>query len=428
VGSDPDAPGRRSAQCRRRAPRVLILVENLPLARDRRLGKQVRSLVAAGYGVTVICRRAQGNRRFEGVDVLEYPAPTDATSKLGFVREYGYSWLMTVALTLRAACRPRFDVLQICGPPDIYFAIGVLFRALGKPMVFDQRDPSPELYAARYGRAGGLVYQALRLLELLTYRSADHVVTVNHTLELIAHRRGRLAPQAVTVVVNGPLLADCRARPPRPELRRGRRYLCCWVGAMGPQDQLPLAVLAVHHLVRELGRTDCHFAFVGDGETQRDAEELARRLRIQDWVSFPGFLETDEVMAYLTTADLGMDPGLDETVTPVKTMEYMAVGLPFVAFDVTEVRAAAGGAALYAPPGDVSEFAGLIVALLDDADLRERLGQVGRRRVTEDLAWDHQQRAYLAVFDRLLHPSTGVPVHQLADTSADDVGRVPDQR
>src|ERR671921_1201581 len=102
----------RSISLRRRPrgtrPRVLLIVENLPLARDVRVGKQVRSLVNAGYAVSVICRRAPGNRSFPGVEVYDYPAPEDAASKLGFVREYGYSWVMTAVSAVRAALTSGF--------------------------------------------------------------------------------------------------------------------------------------------------------------------------------------------------------------------------------------------------------------------------------------------------------------------------------
>jgi hypothetical protein len=79
------------------------VVENLPLARDVRVGKQVRSLVAAGYAVSVICRRAPGNRSFRSVDVYDYPAPRDAHRKLGFVLEYGYSRLLTAVAVVGTA-------------------------------------------------------------------------------------------------------------------------------------------------------------------------------------------------------------------------------------------------------------------------------------------------------------------------------------
>jgi glycosyltransferase involved in cell wall biosynthesis len=393
---------RRRPPSRRERPRVLVLVENLPLARDGRLAKQVRTLLAAGYDVTVVGRGDPGNRAFAGVDLVEYSPPRDAASRVGFIREYGYSWLMAAWAFVRVAVRPGFDALQVCGAPDIYFPFGLLARALGKPVIYDQRDPSPELYAARYGSDRGPVHRVLRLLEAATYRTAAHVITVNRSLERVARSRGRVPADRVSVVMNGPVLDTVSTAAPRPELRNGRAHLCCWVGWMGPQDHLELAVRAVHHLVHRAGRTDSSFALIGDGESRAEAMRLASELGVEDWVSFPGFLSQEDVYDYLSTADIGIDPGLDDTVSPVKAMEYMALGLPFVAFDLREVRALAGDTAWYAPPGDVERFAGLIGDLLDDPVARRELGRAGRRRVEECLAWDHQAALYVDVFDRLL--------------------------
>jgi glycosyltransferase involved in cell wall biosynthesis len=382
--------------------RILFLVENVALARDHRLRKQAEALVAEGFAVSVICRRDPGNHGMAGVRLYEYAAPADAASKLGFVREYGYSWLMAAGLTLRALLAEGFDAVQACGNPDIYFTIGAPLKLLGKPLVFDQRDVAPELYAARYGREGGAVYRTLCWLERVSYRSADHVITVNDSLRDIAYRRGELPPDMVTVVGNGPALARTGRRQPRPELRHGRRHLVCWLGLMGPQDRLDHALRAIHELVHGAGRNDTHFAFVGEGEAREPSELLAAELGLRDWVSFPGWVDEEEAFTYLCTADVGLEPNLEEIVSPVKGMEYMAFAVPFVAFDLKETRALAGPAACYAPPGDDMEFARLIGELLDDEERRAAMGRAGRRRVEQAIAWDHQKPAYVDVFRRLL--------------------------
>ena len=385
-----------------RHPRVLAVVENEPLGRDRRLEKQMRSLVEAGYRVTVVTRRHPGNHDIPGIDVVEYPALRDAASKLGFVREYGLSFLFALAALVRVAIRPGFDVLQLCSPPDFFFPLAVLARWLGKPTVVDLRDTSPELYAARYGGTRGPLYRALLLAEKASFRSANAVLPANGSFADIIRRRVGLPDHTVTVVGNGPPLSLTTPRPPRPQLRDGRRHLVCWIGAMGPQDRLDLGVRVVHELVREQGRADCSFAFVGDGETFEETRALARELGVEDWIGFPGFLSHDEAFDYLATADVAIDPGTDDTVAPVKVSEYMAFRVPVVAFDLTEVRGLAGEAALYAPPGDVKAMAHLIDELLDRPDLRRRLGAAGRQAVEQRLAWDHQAADYIGVFDRLL--------------------------
>jgi glycosyltransferase involved in cell wall biosynthesis len=87
----------------------------------------------------------------------------------------------------------------------------------------------------------------------------------------------------------------------------------------------------------------------------------------------------------------------------IKMMEYMAVGKPIVAFDLPEHRFTAQGAALYARPNDELDFARQIVALMDDAQQRQTMEQVGQARVKAELAWSHQEKHLLKVYEALGH-------------------------
>ena len=374
------------------------MVENVSLARDHRLRKHAAALVEAGLRVTVICRRDPGNRCVPGVRVLDYRPPADGTSKAGFIREYLYSVVMAALLTIRAMVSGGVDVVQVSSTPDIYFLLAVPLKLLGRRVVFDFKDLSPEMYAARYGRRDGLMYALLQRFEWASLRTADHVLAVNAAVREVAMRRGGVPAEAVSIVGNGPRLAELTRREARPELRRGHRHLCVLVGMMGPQDSIDLGIEAVAHLVHGLGRTDCAFTFVGVGDAVPDAERLVAERGLDRWVSFPGWATQDEVFEYLSTADLGLEPNLEEFVTPVKAMEYMAFGLPFVAFDVNETRLMADDAAALAPAGDVKAFATFIDELLADPGRRAALGAAGRRAVEQSLAWEHQQERYLKVF------------------------------
>jgi glycosyltransferase involved in cell wall biosynthesis len=84
-----------------------------------------------------------------------------------------------------------------------------------------------------------------------------------------------------------------------------------------------------------------------------------------------------------------------------KTMEYMAYGLPVVAFDLHETRVSAGPAAAYVEPNSIGEFARTVVDLLDQPDVRSKMGRLGRERVVNELAWEHQESGYVQVFDEL---------------------------
>lgn len=380
--------------------RVLLMVENVPLGRDHRLRKHAAALVAAGMQVTVICRKDPANRENPRVRVFDYPAG-DGASKLGFVGEYAWSLAAASVLTLRAMLSGGVDVVQVSSTPDIYFVLAAPLKLLRRRVIFDFKDLSPEIYQARYGRTEGLMYRLLRRFERASLRTADHVVAVNSSVRSVALDRGGLGADRVTVVGNGPWLADLGARPPAPLLKRGYRHLCVLTGMMGPQDGIDLALAAVDHLVNKMGRTDTAFTFAGIGDYVPAGTRFVEEQGLAPWVSFPGWMTRDEVYDLLCTADVGLEPNLEEFVTPVKAMEYMAFGLPFVAFDVAETRIIGDGAAELVPRGDVIAFAERIDALLRNPERRAELGRAGERAVRQRLSWDRQQVPYLGVVARL---------------------------
>jgi glycosyltransferase involved in cell wall biosynthesis len=197
------------------------------------------------------------------------------------------------------------------------------------------------------------------------------------------------------VVRNGPVLARTTNVRPEERLKGDHRYLVCWVGKMGRQDRVDLVVEVVDHFVHQLGRTDCGFALLGDGECLAELKQLTGELRLVRWVTFTGWLPEAEVFRYLATSDLGLDTSLQEEVSPVKAMEYMAFGLPIVCFDLPETRLTTGESAILVRPGDVAGAARAIAELLDNVAAREKMAALGRGRVRDELAWELQCPVYL---------------------------------
>lgn len=391
------------SRARRSADHVLMVVENIPMGIDIRVLKQVNDLLASGYRVSVVTRRDPANadyRELPGIKVLEYPPPCEPGSKLGYIAEYGASLGWGAVLSLAARLRSPVDIVQLCQPPDIYFPLGWILRGLGAKVVADQRDLMPELFAARYGQSNPTIMSALRWLERRTQRVAQHTLCSNETF------RGRLIdagarPERVTIIGNGPVLSLIQAAAVDRTLRGQHKFLCCWIGEMNRQDHVDLLLQIVAHIVRDLGRTECGFAVMGDGECLEEARAQSARLGLEAWVDLLGWLPQDKVFNYLASADLGLDTSLQNEISPVKVGEYMAFGLPFVAFDMQETRVMGEGASVLVPAADIESYAQQVVALIDDAARRSEMGEIGRERVRADLAWERQSVAYLDVIRRL---------------------------
>ncbi|WP_230209033.1 glycosyltransferase [Nostocoides sp. HKS02] len=130
-------------------PRVLIIVQNLPVPFDRRVWLECQSLVGSGYDVTVVCPRGEGTgaeQVVDGVRILAYPPYAPGGGAAGFFLEYAYSFLATAWLAFRARRRGAFTVVQACNPPDIFWPLAWALRVLdGSRFVFDHHDLCPEL-------------------------------------------------------------------------------------------------------------------------------------------------------------------------------------------------------------------------------------------------------------------------------------------
>jgi glycosyltransferase involved in cell wall biosynthesis len=391
---------------------------------DRRVWLECRALTGAGYRVAVVCPKGKGDPAYEvvdGVELYKYQPYAPGGSKLSFVAEYAYSFAATAWQALKARVRGgplrgRFDVMQACNPPDIFWPLAIAFKALERTrFVFDHHDLSPELFESRFGGRSdsprpSLPYQGLRFLERRTHRTADHVISTNESYRQIAIERSGKDPADVTVVRTGPDPVKLRRGEPDEGQKRNHKYLAAYIGVMGPQDGVDVVVRAADVIVHDLVREDIAFTLIGKGDCFDELVALRDELKLEGHVEFTGRAPDELVKKVMSTADIGLSPDpmnpLNDVSTMNKTMEYMAFQLPVVAFDLRETRVSAADAAVYVKPTgdaaqDVRDYAQAIVDLVDDQALRTRMGQLGRARVEEELAWPYQEKAYLGVYNRL---------------------------
>jgi glycosyltransferase involved in cell wall biosynthesis len=128
-------------------------------------------------------------------------------------------------------------------------------------------------------------------------------------------------------------------------------------------------------------------------------------MKLEDWVTFTGTVDDATLLSILSTADVCVNPdrvtAMNDISTMNKIMEYMALRKPIVQFDVKEGRKSAEAASLYAEPNDPIDFATNILRLIDNPDLRQQMGQFGRQRLHDVLAWRHQEPKLLRAYEML---------------------------
>ncbi|HZT87465.1 MAG TPA: glycosyltransferase family 4 protein [Stellaceae bacterium] len=391
-----------------RAPRVLIVVQNLPVPFDRRVWLEATSLHANGYAVSVICPKAKGfNRsreRLEGIDIYRYPLPFEARGKLGYIAEFLWCFAATALLSGRVALfGGGFDILHVCNPPETYWPLGWFWRAFGRIFIFDHHDLSPEMAAVKFGRDRGVLIRALLWLEKATFRAAQVVITTNESHKAIAVARGGKRPDDVYIVRSGPELSRFRLYEPDPGVKNGKPHAIVYLGEICEQDGVDYLLRALKILRDEFGRRDFHCVLIGGGPHQPAMDAYAREIGVEELCTFTGRISDEALCRILSSADIAIDPDpknpWSDKSTMNKIVEYMYFRLPIVAFDLAESRVSAAEAALFVEPNVERELARGVAELLDDPQRRAAMGACGGNRVRERLAWQYSVPPLLAAYE-----------------------------
>src|SRR6266567_4147179 len=410
----------------RSATKILMWVEN-HFPQDTRVTNEARLLVDAGYQVAVIALRRQGQAGRETLNGIEvYRVPTlelfkktpsaninrinllfvKLKSFLGYVVEYCYFTAACLIVSTYIFVTRGFDVMHAHNPPDTLFLVALPFKLLGKKFVFDQHDLCPELYRSRYGAAEGFASRLLRIFEWCSLKLADITIATNESYKQIQIERANKNPADVFVVRNGPNQMRMTPAAPSARLKGMNKCILCYVGSLNPQDGVDYLLRSLRHLLHGLKRSDFYCVIMGTGDSLQDLRDLARKLQLNGCVELTGFISDEDLQANLAAADICVDPDpsspLNDVSTWIKVMEYMALAKPIVSFDLRETRFSARDAAVYVEPNGEAEFAQTIVQLMEQPELRKKMGTYGRRRVEQELQWTKVGQNLLTAYETLL--------------------------
>ena len=265
------------------------------------------------------------------------------------------------------------------------FVLTYINRKLRFPLILEVND------ATVIERSRPLALEGMtRRIEKEIFLNATLLVTItNHFKELICHSY-KIPEQKVLVLPNA---VDPERFVIKPENRLNKEQLDISasmvigvVGAFVPWHGLDFLIKSVHKLVREM---DVHILLVGDGPVKSDILRMADSYNIKDRVRFTGFVSPDEIPYYIDLLDICLIPGSNEHCSPMKLFEYMAMGRPVLIpdFPVLLEVGTHGQDAFFFKQGDSADFRHKLGMLLEDSDLRKRLGDNAKNKVLEEYTW-----------------------------------------
>jgi glycosyltransferase involved in cell wall biosynthesis len=287
--------------------------------------------------------------------------------------------------------------------------IGHLLR-LGRklPLVFDyQGSLADEAMSHGWVREGSFGHRCLGRAEAWINRRADFILVSSGPLA--EHLAGRPAGDRVAVIGDG--VDGGVFRPGRdPGLRRrlgisGEALLVVFLGLLTPYQGVDLLLESARRAGAEEPRL--HFLVMGYPDEAR-YRERTRELGQSGRVTFTGRVNYFEASSYLAEGDLAVAPKICRTESNGKLLNYLACGLPVVAFDTPVNREILGENAVYAElkPEDEEQsacnLACALLALARDPGRRRRLGMEGRRLAEQEYSWDRSAARIEEIYRQLL--------------------------
>ena len=256
--------------------------------------------------------------------------------------------------------------------------------------------------------AGSDLYVAPRhnftsLLITLTLKWLDKLVAVSTSIEQVALKLG--VPEDSCVVIHGPVGIDLEPttnRQGQSVPKKEYRQCLLFVGNL-TRPKRPDTVIGAMRRVVEVFE-DCHLILIGEGDLRPSLETLTHNLGLARHVHFHGAMEHSQVLRMLQSADVLVHCS-DYEGLGIAIMEGMGAGLPVVASRGGGVPDLVrdGETGFMVSADDVEGYAEKILLLLNDDDLRKRLGAQGRRFVESRLDKKKILSELEAVYNGLLN-------------------------
>jgi len=225
----------------------------------------------------------------------------------------------------------KYDIIVATSPQFFTTWAGwALSKIRHKPWIFELRDLWPETIKTVGALKQGRAIETLEKIELMLYRSANHVIPVTDAFKSNLISRG-IDADKISVVTNGSNNELFKKRPKDinlvEKLSLEGKFVVGYIGTHGMCHGLDFIVQALSKVEDK----SIHFLFIGDGAMKSTIVELAKTLKLEN-ITFHDSISKEEVPSYLSVCDISLAPLKNEdnfkTVIPSKIFEAAAMGKP----------------------------------------------------------------------------------------------------
>lgn len=321
----------------------------------------------------------------------------------------GPSWhkyYIDLLLTVRAllsGLRDKPDLVHAHLHEGVFIGYFVS-RILDVPLVFDlQGSLVGEMMAHEFLARRGLFYKFNRFLEKLTTQMADVILASSVGAAAYLREDPDLNTKKVHVVPEGVDVEAYDNVKGFQELRASlgidsRTRLCVYLGLLYPYQGIDSLVRSAPLALKIC--PDLQFLVIGFPHVDH-YRAVAASLGIGDRFHFVGKVRYEELPLYLRAGDLAVTPKDSQTEANSKIYNFMAAGLPVVAYDTATNRSILGDLGVYVPRGDEEQLARAVGELAGNDDRLIELGGKAREKARTEFDWLDVGKKIVSIYDEV---------------------------
>jgi glycosyltransferase involved in cell wall biosynthesis len=383
---------------------VCMLVQN-HYEMDIRVRRKAEALIAAGYSVDVLALASEKatarNFTLNGVNVYTVSLGKKRGSLVRYAFEYlAFLWWSFWKLSAMMGKR-RYAIVDVNTLPDFLVFAGAYARLRGAKIIFDMHEITPEFYMSKYGmKESSLLVGLLKLVEKISFKFADYVLTINEPIQKLLEGRGLRASKATVIMnaVDESLFARAASAgaPAAAEAARPK-FLMMYHGTLTHIYGVDIAIEAFGQAHQEMPGAE--FWILGNGPEKASLENRVKELGLEAKVKFKGNVLPDEIPLWLKRCDIGVlatrqDVFLDYSFSN-KLSEYIVMDKAVIASRLKAIRHYFSEDALtYFEPNHPAGLAKQMTRLYRDPELRARLAVTARQEYSP-ISWEVMKQRYL---------------------------------
>jgi len=383
---------------------------------DHRVEKEAKSLIANGHEIHLFSfnhDNLKKDEEIEGVYVHRFYMPKKVFKKLSAMINvlpfYNWFWKWHLTKMIRQL---DIQALHVHDLPLSKISLN-LKRRFGIPVIIDMHENYADWIeeTPHYNTLVGRVVKNLsnwKEYEKHSLQSADYVIGVAPVLIRKMIEEYDLNPDKIIFVPNTPdpdfLQVDSIDEDICKQL--DGKFNIIFVGGIaylrGLQNVIPRMVEIKKRI------PEAQLVIVGDGTYLPELKKIVARFGLEDSVIFPGWQSITRVAGYIKLSQIGLYPpmkykGVDDKV-PTKMFQYWALGKPIISADHQLPREMiqkyqAGFTVDFENNGE--KFVEYVEQLYKNPQLRERMGENGRRAIEEEWNWDTTVQPLVELYAQL---------------------------